>query len=332
MTTPGTASATTFDTPITLGGPSRQPRNLLHDQTYDGHASLHDGAVADGLGLAGAPIEAPTHFSQFEPLAFALWGRRWYETGAISGHFRTMVLDGESVTASLTTTVGSEVAEISAVKDSDGSQVLEGTVSVGADTETALDRRLAVINERDPGELFIVDQLEIGMTGDPVTASITADESNGDLYPFSLAEKLGSITERTPWFDSADSPWGRPILPFEMFSVLTNKVPSRFPVRRPHVGLFLDLEARLLDGPLFVDQTYELTREIVGLSQSRKVESYWTRTTITDPDRGAVVATVLLHQGAFKALLRRLPPGQAGLTAPTLTAGAAIPQMVGRGQ
>lgn len=300
MTTSATAPAT-FDTPITLTGPSRHPRNLLHEQTYDGHASLHDGAVADGLGLAGAPIEAPTHFSQFEPLAFALWGRRWYETGCISGHFRTMVLDGESVTASLTTAVGADVADISAVKDGDGSQVLEGTVSVGADAETALDRRLAAMLERGPGELFIVDQLEIGMTGDPVTAEVSAEESNGDLYPFSLAEKLASITERTPWFDSADNPWGRPILPFEMFSVLTNKVPSRFPVRRPHVGLFLDLEARLVDGPLFVGQAYELTREVVGLSQSRKVESYWTRTTITDPDRSAVVATVLLHQGAFKA-------------------------------
>jgi len=39
----------------------------------DNHASVHDGSTAASLGLLGAPIEGPTHFSQFDPLAVALW-------------------------------------------------------------------------------------------------------------------------------------------------------------------------------------------------------------------------------------------------------------------
>ena len=68
-----------FDTPIardgdTLVGPFRAPRQMLAEQEYDGHTSVHDDATAGALGLPGAPIEGPTHFSQFDPLAVALWG------------------------------------------------------------------------------------------------------------------------------------------------------------------------------------------------------------------------------------------------------------------
>jgi hypothetical protein len=51
----------------------------------------------------------------------------------------------------------------------------------------------------------------------------------------------------------------------------------------------------------------ELVHEIVGIGQSRRVESYWTRTSITDPATGVLVATVLLHQGVFKASYDKYP-------------------------
>ncbi len=71
-----------FDTPIVRSGPPRQPRRLLGEQTYGGHASVHDDETAASLGLTGAPIEGPTYISQFDPLAYSLWGRRWFETAA----------------------------------------------------------------------------------------------------------------------------------------------------------------------------------------------------------------------------------------------------------
>ena len=70
-----------FDTPITragetLTGPLRSPAQMLAEQEYAGHTSVHDDETAAELGLAGAPIEGPTHFSQIDPLAVEHWGQQ----------------------------------------------------------------------------------------------------------------------------------------------------------------------------------------------------------------------------------------------------------------
>ncbi len=292
---------TPFATPVTLTGPWREPAQMLEDQRVDGHTSVHDGDTAAALDLAGAPIEGPTHFSQFDPLAVAVWGRSWFEHGCISSHFRTMVVQGEQVQAALTTT-GPGAATIDAAKP-DGTPVLTGTASVGpGHAASALDQRLAALG--DPGELHIVDRLHVGMrVDDPEPAAVDFDGDNGAGYPFSLAEKLARITEPHPWYTpegGGASPWGRAILPIEMISVLAQKTHPGFPVRSPVIGLFLDLEIRLLAGPVFVGQGYALSREVVGLGQSRRTESYWTRTTLTDTSTGQPAASVLLHSGVFK--------------------------------
>jgi hypothetical protein len=291
-----------FTTELKIIGPLRSPAQMLADQVVDGHASVHDGDQAAELGLAGAPIEGPTHFSQFDPLAAAIWGTAWFERGCISSHFRTMVVEGEQVQATLITT-GPSTGRIEAAK-SDGTPVLEGSVSIGPDhPESALDRRRH--SQGAPGDLYIIDQLEVGMIGDTDrVVSMGYTEHNGPAYPFSQADKVAKITEPHPWYTpegGATSPWGRAILPIEMISVIANKSSNRWPVRSPVMGLFLDLEIKLIHGPVFVDQTYSLHREIIGLSQSRKTESYWIRTTLTDTDTGQVAAEVTLHSGVFKA-------------------------------
>ena len=73
------------------------------------------------------------------------------------------------------------------------------------------------------------------------------------------------ITEPSPWYAGTDNPWGRPIVPFEMLSVLFQyrAREDRLPVRGPAVGLFADQEIRLLRGPLFVGESYTTEREVV---------------------------------------------------------------------
>jgi hypothetical protein len=291
----------TFPTEVVLTGPFRSPVQMLQEQNIGGGKSVHDTETADTLGLAGAPIEAPTHFSQFDPLAFARWGRRWFEHGCISAHFRTMVVEGEQVQATLTTTAD-EAGTIEAHK-ADGTPVLAGTASVGPHhPPSALTRRLGGLG--DPGELHIVDQLVVGARSErPDVVSISRTGRNGSGYPFSLDEKLAHITEPSPWYTdegAATSPWGRAIVPFEMVSVLAAKSRFPWPVRAPVLGLFLDLEITMVSGPIFVGQDYAISRELVGLSQSRRTESYWTRSTITEAGRDDVVAEVLLHSGVFK--------------------------------
>jgi hypothetical protein len=293
-----------FPTELTITGPVREPKQMLADQEYDGHASVHDEATADKLGLAGAPIEGPTHFSQFDPIGVRLWGEKWFEQGCISSHFENMVIEGETVQP-FATMSQVNTARIGATKG-DGSSVLSGTLTLGPDHgETELDKRLAGL--KDPGELHIVDQLIVGQRSDPQRVTMSADEHNGHLYPFSLNDKLKVITEPSPWYSTSDTPWGRAIIPTEMASVLAHKVGGVGNVRGPAVGLFIDLEVRMVDGPLFVDHEYEVVHEIVGVGQSRRVESWWTRTYISDPVTGGLIATVLLHQGVFKASYEKYP-------------------------
>jgi len=227
-----------------------------------------------------------------------LFGDEWFRSGCISSHFSTMVVEGEEVVAEATQTTPHS-ADIKATKVGSGDTVLSGTISVAPHPETALEHRLA--NARPAGDLFIVDQLHVGMISvEARTTSMDLETNNGLLYPFSLTRKLDGITERSPWYDTNDSPWGRPIVPMEMLSVLANKVGDRMPIRQPSLGLFLDLEVRLVNGPVFLDTDYRVDREVVGLSQSRRVESYWVRSTLTDIATDTHAATVLLHSGVFK--------------------------------
>jgi hypothetical protein len=296
-------TANPFDTPISLVGPLRSPVQMLAEQDIGGQTSVHDDDTADKLGLAGAPIEGPTHFSQFDPLAVERWGQRWFEGGCISAHFLNMVVEGEEVRAALTPSTETGAA-ITAEK-ADGTPVLLGTASVGRADVTDLDER----RKRglgDPGELHIIDRISIGMDTregrDPIEVTMDFDEHNGPLYPFTLRQKLDKITEPSPWYEpGVDNPWGAPIVPTEMLSVLAHKAGPHLPVRRPAIGLFIDLEVRYVHGPVFAGRRYRLDHRVVGLGQTRRVESYWTETTLTDVESGIHAATVLLHSGVFKA-------------------------------
>ena len=127
----------------------------------------------------------------------------------------------------------------------------------------------------------------------------------GDLYPFSLEQKLAVITEPSPWYTEeggVESPWGRAIVPLEMVSVLaeySNRV-ARFPVRGPAVGLFAGQQIRMVKGPLFVGEDYRIRRRIVALSESRRTESYWVETSILDSTTGEVVADMILNHATLK--------------------------------
>ena len=295
---------TAFDTEITesngvLTGPWRKPQQMLHAQTYDSHASIHDDATAQKLGFQGGTIEGPTHFSQFAPLCEKIWGKEWFETGCLSAHYRNPVFEGEEVQASIEMPkAGARICAIGMTRK-DGTEILRGTASVGDVAETALSQRLKELKPlTDP---VILHDIKTGMKTSRQTVKMDPDQHMGDLYPFSLAGKLKVITEPSPWYSGRDNPWGRPIVPFEMLSVLFQyrAREDKLPVRGPAVGLFADQEIRLLRGPVFVGEKYMTEREVVFLSGSRRTESMWVRTTVFGSD-GAEVATMLLNLASIK--------------------------------
>lgn len=292
-----------FDTPLAIAGPLRHPRQMLGDQEYGGHASIHDDAMAEKLGFRAGPIEGPTHFSLFPPLLEKIWGRAWHEKGCISSHYLNMVVEGEAVRAFAEIPAeGATMTRVWAEK-ADGTPVLEASASLGRDAgPTLLEQRMAGL--RPPGKLLILEDLKVGMTGarDEVVR-MDPDQHMGALYPFSLNEKLAAITEASPWYsDAAASPWGRAIIPLEMISVLAEYSSrlAEFPVKGPAVGLFADQEIRLIDGPLFVGEDYVLRREIVALAESKRTESYWVRTRIFDSAGTRQVAEMLLNHATLK--------------------------------
>lgn len=292
-----------FDTPISLCGPLRAPKQMLAEQEYGGHASLHDDAMAANLGFRAAPIEGPTHFSLFPPLLAHIWGKAWFERGCISAHYQNMVVEGEQVRAFVELPKDGATETRAWAEKADGTPVLEASASLGPKFgPTLLEKRLMKL--QPPGPLVILDQLKAGMTGaEEERVRMDPDQHMGALYPFSLNQKLAAITENSPWYsDAASSPWGRAIVPLEMVSVLAqySSHQARFPTKGPAVGLFADQEIRMIDGPLFAGEDYLLRREIVALTESKRTESYWVRTRIYDKSGARQVAEMLLNHATLK--------------------------------
>ncbi|MGH8177477.1 MAG: hypothetical protein ACREV5_14550 [Steroidobacter sp.] len=298
-----------FDTPIQdagdeLIGPLRSPRQMLAAQQYDSHTSIHDDATAKTLGFKGGTIEGPTHFSQFAPLCVAAWGPQWLAQGCLSAHYRNPCYEGEQVRAYLSKPLDNATHAAIRMLREDGVEILRGTASIGAvNPPTALERRIAEL--APPESLVILRDVRVGMRSRRIAVRMDPRQRMGALYPFSLAEKLRVITENSPWYSAdgaSSSPWKRPIIPFEMVSVLLGyaKDADPFPVRGPVVGLFADQEIRMINGPLLVGEAYEIDREVAALSGSRRTESMWVRTRVFSPGGDEVLATMLLNSASLK--------------------------------
>jgi hypothetical protein len=284
-----------------LIGPIRGPRQMLSVQEDDGHASIHDDTTAQKLGFKGGTIEGPTHFTQFVPLAVTIWGERWLSHGCLSAHYRAPVFEGDQVRAFLRRPEGSAaIADIWMLRE-DGTEILRGTASVGPEfPASAIDRRLTeLVPLADP---VILADVRIGDRSARRPVRMDKDQHMGALYPFTLRQKLERITEPSPFYDSADHRFGRPIAPMEMISVLMQYTArdDGYRTRGPVVGLFADQEIRLLDGPIYVSEDYEIEREVVFLSGSRRTESVWTRSTLYRAGAQQAIATMLLNVASLK--------------------------------
>ena len=280
----------------------RKPRQMLGDQEYDGHLSIHDDKMAEDLGFSGAPIEGPTHFSQFVPLLHKVFGNDWFAKGCISVHYQNMVVEGEEVQTMIETTPDSSgIVAISAQKRDD-TPVLTGTASLGPDYgETELDKRMTKL--RTSSHLVILSDLKVGQkgAGNPEYVRMDMDQHLGDMYPFSNKQKLEKITE-THEFYEGETPWGGPVIPLEMISVLTNYTSSLsgFRSRGPAIGLFVSQQVKMIDGPLMIGKDYLLEREIIALSESRRTESNWTLTRVLCADSKKLKAEVILNSATLK--------------------------------
>eukprot|EP01052_Picozoa_sp_SAG31_P042076 SAG31_NODE_6567_length_1972_cov_3.049653_2_plen_108_part_00 len=69
------------------------------------------------------------------------------------------------------------------------------------------------------------------------------------------------------------------------------------------VGLFGGCEVRIHSGPVFVDEEYSITRELVAVGETPKTEFRWTRAEMHD-NRGRLIAEMTLQEMMLKGSVK----------------------------
>lgn len=270
-------------------GPYRRPVNAFQAAPN----SIHNDAVAQGLGLRGGTVAGSVHMDQFPPVLLDAFGPRWFETGSLSLRFVNATTDGEPVSAILgASPVGTGAQRPARMERDDGLLVAEGTASGGG---SGGDSYLRAIDLRgvDPSGLRILRGLE------PGTPLVEIDKTMPLADAVSRAED-GRITEPLDWY-VGDSPWGRPILsPSHVVSLLYRETSLMMADRNGGaVGLFGAIEVSHLAGPVHADVEYRVRSVAVATGESPKTEFLWFDSTATLD--GTDVATMRMQLRWMKA-------------------------------
>jgi hypothetical protein len=275
-----------------IAGPVREPRNRAAHVA----GSIHDDATASKLGFRGGTVAGSVHMDQFPPLLLEAFGPAWFETGTLSLYFKFATTDGEPVQAFVERPAPGAAAgaQVRAwMTTPGGTLVAEGTASAGQPAEpSALFSR--DLRPADPGQLRILSALRPGDTLGDLHCSV-----NGADQRAIISE--GGITEPLDWY-SGPSPWGGPIAsPSRIVALLYRDLLAK-PKQEmgPHVGLFGAIEIRFRSGPVFADQPYRVTGEVVALTDSPKTEGLWYDSHAAGDD-GTPVADMRMYHRQLKA-------------------------------
>ena len=281
-----------------LIGPVRRP----HNRFLELPGSIHNNEVASKLGFRGGTVAGSVHMDQFVPLLLELFGPSWFETGSLSLYFRSATTDGEPVQARAERPDQPKDTQIAvSMNETDGTLVADGTASVGdpgvPSAVFARDLRPA-----DPGSLRILAAFRPGESLGPLRLNPDAERQR---------EVLERMTEPLPWY-SSDSPWGGPIAaPSTVVNLLYGEILT--PVKEKmgqRVGLFGAIEIRFSGGPVLLNQAYDVSGEIVALSETPKTEVLWFDSWAGA--RGQRVATMRMMLRSMKAASPQLYPELAG--------------------
>ena len=311
-------------------GEWRRPYNdLQHQEVGGGHKSIHDTATAAKAGFTdGAPIHGTVHFSQFTPLLLKVYGHEWFERGTISVAFKNPVSHLQPVKAFIERRKGEKRPKQVQIwmEHLDGRLVFDGTASLGEDDgNTKVDQQLKRIKPLEGQLVFIPHEIGTRTLG-VEQAKLEFGKVIGDLFPFTPEQKLEVITEWHPWFGIASrhptkseqilSPWGddRPIVPPEALNqIMLYTMPNSYwptpsydvmPKGKTPVGLFGGCGIKLHNGPVFMNESYQIKRELIAKGETPRTEFRWIRTTLTDVSDN-VVAEMILQDMMLKSTIEK---------------------------
>lgn len=270
-----------------LIGPYRRPRNLAATQ----RGSIHDDATAQKLGFKGGTVAGSIHMEQMPPILVRAFGQRWFETGGLSCYFRNATIDGEPVRPlAQVPPAGANDAQINIfMEKDDGTQVLEGTASLGDPAEPSMLRR-KLAEPRESGEMRLLADIRPGDAVAPRRTHCT----RADADP-----RLAVVTEPLDWYTEA-SPWGDPILNPGLVVHIMVAAQRNMALPADAVGLYGAIEVRHLRGPVFLERDYEVRGTILATGTTPKTEYVWFETMLSEGG-GPDVASMIMMLRFMKA-------------------------------
>ena len=260
------------------------------NRTYRDEGSIHDDAVAQGLGFRGGTVAASTHLDLFPPVLVAAFGERWFEEGCLSLYFRHATIDGEAVRASVI--AGDDGRASATIVTLEGDVVADGTATVGAH---AADSALRARDLRhDPTGLRIVSKVQLGDVIGPVVTSCPSHIQRERLSDRVIASPI-------EWYHAL-SPWGGPVAAPSSTMQMFTRVGAEFLQSRAAEAVVLwgAMELRHHGEPIMCDRDYEVEGTVVAVGQTPKTETLWYDLVARD-GRGDIVATTRVLNRFVKA-------------------------------
>ena len=260
-----------------LYGDWRQPINIWMDVS----GSIHNDAVAQGVGMRGGTIPGTVHLNLFGPLFVELWGTRWWEKGNISMYYTYATTHREEVRAviALPPKDARNVQVEATVETPDGHIVARGTVAVGEPKAVSNIRAIQLEDARRE-DLRILADLKPGM-------EIAAND-NVVITQEMMDKALETNTDPLDWY-RGKSPWGGSVMsPTSEYQPLNAGFPPD--TIKTAVGFFGGTEIRHINGPIKVGVAYRQTGKVICVGASPKTEFAWVDSWLHEKATGKLVA------------------------------------------
>ena len=288
-----------------IHGPIVRPDNPVADAV----GSIHDDDVARKLGFRGGTIPGDALMDLYPGFLAQHFGRPWFERGTLSLYFRLPLEGGDPVRAILEKNDDEDGSRAAAgpfqtrLVTPDERVVAEGTVSIG---ETLKPSALFARDLRavEPDQLRILAQMVPGETIATHRVELTTEQQLNRIargFGGQQSEAEGDVEDEVAHWHRTASPWGAAIaLPSTAIGLLLYRGPrvALTPRIGDSVGLFGAIELRHQNGPIQLDQSYDVNARVVALSESPKTESMWfdsVATTPTDPDTPVASMRMMLR-------------------------------------
>ena len=263
-------------------GPWRRPVNSSRHEA----GTIHDDATARQLGFAAGPVAGSIHFEQFEPLLRAVLGGGWSAGGSLSLWFDTPAFDGDALQARVEDSAAPRrrvrLARV------DGSQIAQGSASIGVDALGEVRARLQRLRPSEPPRML--GAVLPGFTVAPLRVRVSAAE---------VDQRLPLLTEALPEHQAAAGAARQVPLSTAIHAMRTFE--RGLPLDGVNgVGLFGAIEWQWRAGPLRVDQDVAVSACVLATGTSPRSEMLWTEATMSDASTGREIARMLMLSRLLK--------------------------------